>query len=298
MRVNRHASRAVATAGMDSATPPAPADAETIRVEPVSGWRNLQLGEHWKQRELLYFLTWRDIKVRYKQTVLGASWAILQPFLATIVFSVVFGHLANISSEGVPYPAFALAGLVPWLYFSNAVTFGANSLVVTPELVTKIYFPRLLIPTSSVLGGLIDIAIGIAMLVGTSLYYGIVPGPHALLLVPLVALTVLTALAATLWLSALNVEYRDVRYVVPFLLQIWLFATPVAFPSSLVAEPWRTVLGLNPMAGVVEGFRWAMLGTSPAPGALVLASVGTALVLFMSGVLYFRRVEHRFADVI
>jgi lipopolysaccharide transport system permease protein len=269
-----------------------------IRVEPARGWRALDVKDVWRHRELLYFLTWRDVKVRYKQTAFGAGWAILQPLLTTLVFSVVFGRLAKIPSNGVPYPVFALAALVPWMFFSNAVTLGSNSITQTPDLITKIYFPRVLMPAASVLGGLLDVVIASSLLVAMTFYYGIVPGPEVLVLLPLLLLAVITALGVTLWLSALNVEYRDVRYALPFLVQLWLFATPVAYPSSLVDEPWRTILGLNPMAGVVEGFRWALLGTQPAPGPLVLASTATALFILVTGLVYFRRVEDRFADVI
>lgn len=269
-----------------------------IRVEPSRGWRALELNDLWKHRELLYFLSWRDIKVRYKQTVFGASWAILQPFATMVLFTLIFHHLAKIPSEGVPYPIFSFSALLPWMFFTNALTLGASSVVVTPDLVTKVYFPRILIPAASVFGGLVDFAISFAVLIGMSFYYGIFPGVKALLLLPLLALAIVTALGVTFWFSALNVQYRDVRYAVPFISQLWLFATPVVYPSSLAGEPWRTIFGLNPMAGVVEGFRWALLGTSPAPGFLVLASTGTALTLFTSGVFYFRRVEDRFADVI
>lgn len=240
----------------------------------------------------------RDVKVRYKQTAFGIGWALLQPVLMVILFSAVFGRLAKIPSEGVPYPVFAFAGLVPWMFFANALVLGSNSIVITPDLVTKIYVPRFLMPAASVLSGLPDVAMGTAVLVAVTLYYHIVPGVQALLLVPLLLLAIVTALGAVLWLSALNVEYRDVRYALPFLVQLWFFATPVVYPSSLAGEPWQTIIGLNPMAGVVEGFRWALLGTSPAPGGLVLASVGTALLLFVSGLYYFRHVEDWFADVI
>jgi lipopolysaccharide transport system permease protein len=276
------------------ATPAGPA----VRIEPSRGWRSLGLKEVWSHRELLYFLTWRDIKVRYKQTALGASWSVLQPFLTMLIFTVVFSRLAKIPSEGVPYPVFAFAALVPWMFFSNALTLGANSVVVTPDLITKIYFPRLTMPFAAVLGGLVDFAIGFVFLLAITFYYGIVPGPEALLVLPLLLLTVITALGVAMWLSALNVEYRDVRYALPFLVQVWLFATPIAYPSSLAPEPWHTLFGLNPMSGVVEGFRWALLGTHPSPGPIVLASAGAALALFGSGLLYFRRVEDRFADVI
>jgi lipopolysaccharide transport system permease protein len=269
-----------------------------IRVEPSRGWQVLEPKDLWRSRELLYYLTWRDIKVRYKQTVLGGAWAVLQPFLTMVVFSLFFGHLAQIPSEGVPYPLFAFAALVPWTYFSNSLTLSANSLIGTPDLVTKVYFPRVIMPAASVFGGLLDLALSFVVLLGLTFYYGIVPGVEVLVLPLLVGLEIVTALAVALWLSALNVEYRDVRYAVPFLAQLWLFVTPVAYPSSLVGEPWRAVLALNPMTGVVEGFRWALLGTSPAPGVEVLVSAGAALVLFVGGLFYFRRVEDEFPDVI
>jgi lipopolysaccharide transport system permease protein len=269
-----------------------------FRIEPSRRWHVLEVGELWRHRELLYFLAWRDIKVRYKQTVLGAAWAVLQPFLTMVVFSVVFGHVAKIPSEGVPYPVFAYAALVPWTFFSNALTVGSNCIVQTPDLITKVYFPRLLMPAASVLGGLFDFAIAFVVLLGMILYYGIAPGPEVVLVLPLLLLAVVTALGATFWFSALNVKYRDVQYAVPFIAQVWLFITPIVYPSSLVGEPWRTVLGLNPMAGVVEGFRWALLGTSPTPGPLVLVSIAAALLFFLSGLFYFKRSADSFADVI
>jgi homopolymeric O-antigen transport system permease protein len=215
-----------------------------------------------------------------------------------VVFSIVFGHFAKIPSEGVPYPVFAFAALVPWTFFSNALTLGSNSIIQTPDLVTKVYFPRLLMPAASVLGGLFDFAIAFVVLLAMIAYYGIVPGPQALLVLPLLLLAIASAFAVTVWFSALNVRYRDVQYAVPFIAQVWLFATPIAYPSSIIPQPWRTVFGLNPMAGVVEGFRWALLGTEPAPGLLVLASIGTALLFLLSGLYYFRRSEDSFADVI
>jgi lipopolysaccharide transport system permease protein len=268
------------------------------RIEPSRRLSMAEVRELWEHRELLYFLIWRDVKVRYKQTALGASWAVLQPFLTMLVFSVFFGHLAKVPSEGVPYPVFAFAALVPWTFFSNALTLGANSLVTTPDLVTKVYFPRLIMPMASVLAGVFDFAIAFVVLAGMMAYYGIAPGPEALVLVPLALLCVATALAVAIWLAALNVRYRDVRYALPFLVQFWLFMTPIAYPSSLVHGVWHTVFGLNPMAGVVEGFRWALLHTQPSPGPLVAASAGAATLLLLSGVAYFRRVETGFADVI
>jgi lipopolysaccharide transport system permease protein len=269
-----------------------------IRIEPSGRWRALEIREIWSHRELLYFFTWRDIKVRYRQTVLGVSWAVLQPFLTMIVFSVVFGRVAKIPSDGVPYPVFAYAALVPWTFFSNALTLGSNYIVQTPDLITKIYFPRLLMPAASVLGGLFDFAISFAVLIVMIFYYGIVPGPKILFVLPLLLLAIASAFGATLWFSALNVKYRDVRYAVPFIAQVWLFVTPIVYPSSLVSEPWRTLLGLNPMAGVVEGFRWALLGTEPAPGPIVLLSTAAALLFVLSGLIYFRRGEDAFADII
>lgn len=269
-----------------------------VRIEPPRGWHALDVRDLWRRRELLYFFAWRDIKVRYKQTVFGAAWAVLQPVLMMVVFSVVFGHFAKLHSEGVPYPVFSLAALVPWTFFSNSLTLGSNVVIQTPDLITKVYFPRLLMPAASVLGGLFDFVIAFVLLLAITFSYGIVPGPEVVLVLPLLLLAVITAFGATLWFSALNVKYRDVQYAVPFLAQVWLFSTPVVYSSSLFPEPWRTILGLNPMAGVVEGFRWALLGTTSAPGPVVLASVGAALFLFVSGLYFFRRSEDTFADVI
>jgi len=287
----------VAVESLPPAARGAPNDVH-FRIEPSRRWQSLDFGDVWRHRELLYFFAWRDIKVRYKQTVLGAAWAVLQPLLTMLIFSVVFGHFGKFKSEGAPYPVFALAALVPWTFYSNALTLGSNVIIQTPDLITKVYFPRLLMPAASVLGGLFDFSIAFVVLLGMTFYYGIVPGPEVVLLLPLLLLAVVTALGATLWFSALNVKYRDIQYAVPFLAQIWLFATPVAYSSNLFPEPWRTVLGVNPMSGVVEGFRWALLGTSPAPGPLVAASVGTAVFFFVSGLYFFRRNEDRFADFI
>jgi lipopolysaccharide transport system permease protein len=215
-----------------------------------------------------------------------------------LIFSLFFGRLANIPSDGVPYPVFAFTALVPWTFFANSATLGANSLVVTPDLVTKIFFPRLIMPGATVLAGLVDFAIAFVVLLGMVAYYGITPGPEVVLIVPLLLLAIVTTLGVALWLSALNVEYRDIRYATPFLLQLWLFATPVAYPASLVHGAWRIVFGMNPLASVVEGFRWALLGTTPPPAGMVLVSIGSALVIMFTGLLYFQRVEGRFADVI
>lgn len=266
-------------------------------IRPTRGWGSVNLREVWEHRELLAFLVWRDVKVRYKQTLLGAAWAILQPVATMVVFSLFFGRLAGVPSEGIPYPVFSLAGLVPWAFFSQGLTQAANSLVGNQSLITKVYFPRLAIPAASVLSGLVDFALAFLILLGIMLGYGIVPSARALWVLPLLVLAFVTALGVGLWLSALNVQFRDVRYVLPFLAQIWLLATPIAYPSSLLSEPWRTVYGLNPMAGVVEGFRWALLGTA-APGPILAASCLAALALLVSGALYFRRMERTFADVV
>ena len=268
------------------------------RIRPSRGWVALGLGELWEYRELLWFLVWRDVKVRYKQTALGAGWAILQPIATMVVFSLFFGRLAGVPSDGLPYPIFSFAALVPWTFFSQGLAQSANSLVGSQNLITKVYFPRLAIPIATVLAGLVDFALAFLVLVVMMLAYGIVPGPEVLMLPPLLLLALVTALGAGLWLSALNVQFRDVRYIVPFLTQLWLFLTPIAYPSSLLEEPWRTVYGLNPMAGVVEGFRWALLGTAEPPGPMLAASVIAALALLASGAFYFRRMEKTFADVV
>jgi lipopolysaccharide transport system permease protein len=260
-------------------------------IHPPKGWVPLELGELWEYRELLYFLIWRDIKVRYKQTVLGVAWAIIQPFLTMVVFSIFFGRLARMPSEGLPYPIFAFSGLVPWMYFANALAQSSNSLVLDERMITKVYFPRLIIPMSAVLAGLVDFAISFVVLVGMILFYGIMPTTAIWTLPFFVLLGALTALGVGLWLSALNVQYRDVRYAIPFLIQFWLFASPIAYPSSLLPEHWRALYGLNPMAGVVEGFRWGLLGHGQASGLLLIVSVMTTAGLLASGLYYFRRME-------
>lgn len=268
------------------------------RIEPSRGRVSLRLRELWAYRELLYFLVWRDIKVRYKQTVLGAAWAVIQPFFAMVVFSVFFGKLAKIPSDGIPYPIFAYTALVPWTFFAGGLEQSSNSLVGSANLIKKVYFPRLAIPIATVLAGVVDFAIAFAVLLGMMLYYGIVPTANVVWLPFFLVLSMVTALGVGLWLSALNVEYRDVRYVVPFVTQMWLFSTPVAYPSTLLAQPWRTIYGLNPMAGVVEGFRWALLGSGSAPGPMVLASALTAAAILVSGAYHFRRMEKNFADLV
>lgn len=271
---------------------------QTIRIEPSRGWRSLDLEELWQYRELLFFLSWRDIKVRYKQTLLGAAWAIIQPFFTMVIFSIFFGHLAKMPSDGIPYPLFAYAALVPWTFFANGLTQSANSLVQSANLLKKIYFPRLAVPISSVISGAVDFVFAFIVLVAMMLWYGMLPTANVIWLPFFLVLTFGTALGVGLWLSALNVQFRDVRYVVPFLTQFWLFATPIAYPSSLLSEPWRTLYGLNPMVGVVEGFRWALLGTRTAPGPIVLVSVLATIIVLVTGALYFRRMEKTFADTV
>ena len=269
-----------------------------LRIEPSRGWVSLKLGELWEYRELLYFLTWRDIKVRYKQTVLGAAWAIIQPFFTMVVFSLFFGKLAKVPSDGIPYPIFAYAALVPWNFFAQGLTQSSDSLVGSANLIKKVYFPRLAIPISTVISGSVDFILAFTVLLGMIVYYGMSPSAKVLWLPLLLLLAVTTSLGVGLWLSALNVQFRDVKYTVPFLTQFWMFATPIAYPSSLLHEPWRTVYGLNPMVGVVEGFRWALLGTKTAPGPMILVSAFAAVMILVGGAFYFRRMEKTFADVV
>lgn len=267
-------------------------------IVPQSGWVPVRFAELWQYRELLYFLVWRDIKVRYKQTVLGAVWAILQPVMTMLVFSVFFGKLAKIPSDGVPYPAFAFTALLPWQLFAYALSESSNSVVSSQNLITKVYFPRLIVPIASVLAGLVDFVIAFGVLVVILVYYGIAPPANVVWLPLFVLLTIATALSVGLWLSSLNVKYRDVRYTIPFLTQFWLFVTPVAYSSSLVPGKWRVLFGLNPMAGVVEGFRWALLGKADGPGPMLAVSVGAVCVLLAGGLIYFRQTERTFADLV
>jgi lipopolysaccharide transport system permease protein len=268
------------------------------RISASRGWVTLKLGEIWAFRELLYFLAWRDVKVRYKQTALGAAWAIIQPFSAMIIFSLFFGKLAKVPSDGIPYPIFAYTALVPWMFFANGVAQSSNSLVGNATLITKVYFPRSIVPLSSIFSGILDFGLSFLVLLGMMLFYRM-PLTGRILSVPfLLVLALVAALGAGLWLSALNVQFRDVRYAVPFLVQAWMFASPIAYPSSLLKEPWRTVYGLNPMVGVVEGFRWALLGTETAPLSIILASGLAALAVLVAGAFYFRNMEKSFADVI
>jgi lipopolysaccharide transport system permease protein len=272
------------------------AGTSTITITPSRGWSSLRMSEFWQYRELLYFLVWRDVKVRYKQTALGAAWAIIQPLMTMVVFAVFFGKLARMPSDGIPYPVFAFTALVPWTFFANALTHASNSLVGSANLIKKVYFPRLVVPIASVLSGLVDFVLAFTVLLGLLSWYGVGISLKMAWLPLFAAQALVTALAVALWLSALNVEYRDVRYVLPFITQLWLFATPVAYPSSLLPEPWRTVYGLNPMAGVVEGFRWALLDTGTAPGPMLAVSSLASIVLLIGGAYYFRWHERTFAD--
>ena len=274
------------------------ASVPVITITPSRGWVPLRVREIWEYRELLYFLVWRDVKVRYKQTMLGAAWAIIQPLLTMVVFSLFFGKLAKVPSDGIPYPLFAYAALIPWTFFANGLNQASNSLVGSANLVKKVYFPRLVIPVASVLSGVVDLLLAFVVLVAMMGYYGFLPTANILFLPFFLVLALMAALAVGLWLSALNVEFRDVRYTLPFLTQLWLFATPIAYPSSLLSEPWRTVYGLNPMVGVVEGFRWALFTGATRPGNIVIASSFATLVLLVGGAFYFRRMERTFADVI
>ena len=283
--------------GDESAATPA-AERPVVHIRPSRGWASLDLESVWAYRELLYFLVWRDIKVRYKQTALGASWAIIQPFFTMVVFSLFFGRLAGVPSDGAPYPIFAFTALVPWTFFAQGLSQSANSLVASQDLLRKVYFPRLVIPAAAVLAGLVDFAISFTVLLGMMAYYGVVPSIHVLLVPLLLLLALVTALGVGLWFAALNVQYRDVAYVVPFVVQFWLFATPIAYPSSLLPERWRILYGLNPMAGVVEGFRWALIRTDTAPGPMLAVSVAAAVAILVGGAFYFRHAERSFADVV
>lgn len=270
-----------------------------IFIRPSRGWVSLKLGELWAYRELLYFLTWRDVKVRYKQTVLGVAWAIIQPFMTMVVFSLFFGRLAKVPSDGIPYPIFSYAALVPWTFFASRLSQASNSLVAGSNLIKKVYFPRLAIPVGTVLGGIVDFGLSFIVLLFMMLYYGIVPTINVFWLPLLLLLAISTALGASLWLSAMNVQFRDVRYTVPFITQFWMFITPIAYPSSLIENHYfRVVYSLNPMVGVVDGFRWALLGTDTAPGLSIIISSTTALILLVSGAFYFSRMEKTFADVV
>lgn len=275
-----------------------PAAARVHVIRARRGRAGLHLGRLWSYRELIYFFIWRDVKVRYRQTVLGGLWAILQPFVTMVIFSVIFGRMAGISSDGLPYPIFAFTALLPWTLFASGVSQAANSLVGSQNLLKKVYFPRLALPVAAVVSGLVDLGFASLVLGGMMMFYHVHLNLTILLVVPLLLLALATALGVGLWFAALNVRYRDVRYVVPFVLQAWLYLTPVAYPSSVIDQPWRTVYAMNPTAGVVEGVRWAVLGTDTAPGPLVAVSAAAAMIILAGGLYYFRQVEGTFADVV
>ena len=281
-------------------TPPAVSLPEKpiVTIAPSRGWVALNLADVWAHRELLYFLTWRDIKIRYKQTAIGAAWAVLQPLLTMIVFTLFFGKLARIPSGGLPYPIFYYSALLPWMYFAASLQNATNTIVENQRIITKVYFPRLILPLSSVLSGLVDFGVSSLMFVAMMIYFGIRPTATVLWLPAFLLLAVLTALGVGLWLSALNAIYRDVRYVVPFVVQFWLFASPVVYSSSLVPEKWRWLYGLNPMAGVIEGFRWSLAGHGQPPGLLIFVSAGVVIIVLLAGVAHFQKVEATIADVV
>jgi lipopolysaccharide transport system permease protein len=268
------------------------------RIVPPGRWLAWNLAELVEYRELLYFLVWRELKVRYKQTVIGAGWAIIQPVATMLVFSLFFGRLARIPSGGLPYPLFFYAALLPWTYFAGALAGATGSVVENQRVITKVYFPRVLLPLAAVFSGLVDFAIAFVLLIGMAFYYRVTPGPWLAFIPILLLLAMLTALGAGLWLAALNAIYRDVRYVVPFLIQFWMFASPVAYPSGLVPARWRALYGLNPMAGVIDGFRWAITGQNPPSVSLLAASAVAVVVMLVAGLWYFRRMESTVADVV
>jgi len=271
---------------------------ETVHIRPSSGLAALNLGDLWTYRELVFFMIWRDIKVRYKQTFLGAAWAVIQPLLTMLVFNFVFGTVAKVPTDGVPYPIFSYTALLPWGLFTTALNTASRSLTANQNMVTKIYFPRLVLPLASVLGGLVDFAIAFVILIGLLFYYQVTPTAAVWTLPIFIVLALITALGMALWLSAVNVQYRDVNYVLPFLTQFWLFLTPVAYSAKVISEKWQMVYSLNPMAGVVNGFRWALLGTDTGPGTTMAISAGIALLVLISGMFYFRSMERTFADTI
>ena len=269
-----------------------------LTIEPTKGWAPLRLKALWRYRELLYFLTWRDIKVRYKQTALGASWAVIQPLLTMVIFTVVFGHFARVPSDGVPYPIFSYCALLPWTFFAYAMGQSANSLVGNANLISKVYFPRLVIPIAASLAGLVDFAIAFVVLLGMMVFYHVIPTAAVVTLPLFLLLALAAALAVGIWLSALNVQYRDVRYTVPFLTQVWLYATPIAYPAGIIRGKWHLIFALNPMTGVVEGFRWAILGKGGLDEASLAISSAVTVVALIGGLFYFRRMEQQFADVV
>jgi lipopolysaccharide transport system permease protein len=265
-------------------------------IEPSRGWFDVNLHEIWASRELLLFLVWRDLKVRYKQTAIGVAWVVIQPLLTMMVFSFFFGRLAKMPSEGLPYPLFYYCALLPWTYFATALNSATQTIVEHERVITKVYFPRILLPMSAVISGLVDAAVSFVLLIAMSLYYHITPRATTLLLPLFMLLAIATALGMGLWLSALNALYRDVRHAIPFLIQFWMFLSPVAYPSTLIPLKWRWFYGLNPMAGVVEGFRWALTGHGQAPNSLMLASTVAVIVLLVGGLMYFKSMEGTIAD--
>jgi lipopolysaccharide transport system permease protein len=271
---------------------------EITVIRPLKGWSALGMFELWQYRELLYFMAWRDIKVRYKQTVIGILWAIIQPFMTMIVFTLFFGRMAQLPTDGLPYPIFYYAGLLPWTFFSGGIRQASNSLIEGSNMVKRVYFPRMVMPIGAILSLVLDFALAFLLLLGMMVYYGLQPTVNVIWLPLLLVLAFITALGIGLWLSALNVQFRDIRYALPFLIQLWLFITPVVYPASLLSESWRAIYALNPMVGVVEGFRWALLGTDTRPGFTIVISTVTAIILLLSGAFYFKRVERTFADVI
>jgi lipopolysaccharide transport system permease protein len=269
-----------------------------VCIEPSKGWFSLKLGELWTYRELLYFLIWRDVKVRYKQTAIGAAWALLQPFLTMVIFGMVFRKFANVPSDGLPYAVFAYTALLPWTLFSGAVNRASSSIVSQASVISKVYFPRLIVPLAATVSGVVDFAVAFSLLIAMMVWYGIIPGWEIFSLPLFLLLGLTTALAVGLWLSALNVKYRDVNHAVPFLVQIWLFASPIAYPTSLVPEQWRFLYSLNPLVGVIEGFRWALLGNESPDFGIIAISACTVVVILFTGLIYFKRVERTFADVV
>jgi lipopolysaccharide transport system permease protein len=277
-----------------------------IHIEASQGWVSLRMDDIWRYRELLYFFVWKDLKIRYKQTIMGTSWAIIQPLFTMVIFSLFFGMLAKVPSDGIPYPIFSYTALVPWTFFANGVTLASNSLVNNADMIRKIYFPRMTLPIGAVLAGLVDFFLAFIVLIGMIIVFNYIPSidfntkltlkviwlPYFLLL------AFITTLGVSFWFSAMNAKFRDVRFVVPFLVQAWLFLTPIAYPSSLLPQPWRTLYGINPMAGVVEGFRWALLGTDTAPGPMLIVSTLAAIALIIGGAYYFRRMETKVADIL
>jgi len=283
---------------LDKAMPSRATTEFTLRIEPTRGFFKLDLAAVWEYRELLYFLVWRDVKVRYKQTIIGAAWAILQPLMTMMIFTVIFGNFAKIPSDGLPYSIFAYTALMPWNYFSQAISRGGISLVGEANLIVKVYFPRLIIPIASVVAPLTDFFMSFLVLIVMIAWFGIVPGWNVLYLPVFLLLALMTGLAVVLWLSPLNVRYRDVSHTIPFLIQFWLYASPVAYPVSLVPEKWRVLYSLNPMVGVIEGFRWTLLGTEAPAFDVIAVSAVMVVVLLLGGIVFFKRMERTFADVI